>query len=159
MVSVNVRNFLFISTLLVALAGFSSCKFTAPTVTGLKGVSVVPSDSGKIALDLELRIRNPNTFGFRLKKIESEISMDGKVIGYGKGREKLRIRKLSEDYHKVRIETNLNTLQLASSSLFSLFSSGKTELGVKGQGKATVFIFSRKFSFEQSENFDFRKMF
>lgn len=157
MVSVTARNSLFISLLFVV--GFSSCKFTAPTVTGIRGMSVVPSDSGKITLDLELRIKNPNNFGFRLKKIESEISMDGKMVGYGKGREKLRIRKLSEDYHRVRIETNVNTLQLASSSLFSLFSSGKTELGVKGKGKATVFIFSRKFSFEQSENFDFRKMF
>ncbi len=121
-----------------------------PSVGGLRGVQFVQSPSGDIGLEAELQIKNPNNFGFSIKKPVVHVELNKKPLGEAKGSKKIRIKKRSEDFHKVVFYAKSSAWQNIFHDLPSLLT-GSGNIRVYGSAKTCVFLFCKKFSFDQSE--------
>lgn len=135
---------------LVSLVLLSSCKFSMPSVGGLKGMQFVQSPAGDIGLEAEIQIKNPNNFGFSLKKPVVQVELNKKPLGEAKGSKKIHIKKHSEDFHKVAFYAKSSSWQTILQDFSSLLT-GSGNIRVYGSAKACVFLFCKKFSFDQSE--------
>lgn len=145
-----VKKFLAGKIFLLSIVFLSSCKFSMPTVGGLKGVQFVQSPAGEIGLEAEIQIKNPNNFGFCLKKPVVQVELNKKSLGEAKGSKKIRIKKRSEDFHKVAFYAKSSAWQTILQDFPSILT-GSGNIRIHGSAQACVFLFCKKFSFDQSE--------
>ncbi|MCX7743242.1 MAG: LEA type 2 family protein [Flavobacteriales bacterium] len=145
-----VRKIILSNVFLLLLVFVSSCKFAMPSVGGLRGVQFVQSPSGDIGIEAEIQIKNPNSFGFSIKRPLVQVELNKKLLGEAKGSKKIRIKRYSDDFHKLAFYAKTSAWQTILQDLPSLLT-GSGNIRVYGSAKACVFLFCKKFSFDQSE--------
>ena len=144
------RNSIIGIVYLVSVFFLESCRFSMPSVGELRGVKFVQSSGGEIGLEAEIRIKNPNKFGFSLKKPKVQVDLNNWSLGEARGSRKIRVKKNSDDFHKVAFYAQTAAWQTGLMDLPSLLL-GTGNIRIHGSAKACVFIFCKKFSFDQSE--------
>lgn len=151
----NLSIFLKLPVLLVFLA-LVSCKVGMPTLGGVRGVNFVSGKNGQIGIEAEIQVNNPNSFGIRIKKLKAEVFIDNSPMGNITGGKKIKIKPLSNDYHKVSLNTDIGQLLTSTPTLINMFTGGKSNFRIKGGGVAGVFIFRKKFSFDHQDRIDLK---
>ncbi len=120
------------------------------SVGDIRGVQFVQSPGGKMGLEAEIQIKNPNNFGFSLKKPKASVELNNKPLGEVVGSKKIRVKKNSVDFHKVAFYAQTSAWQTVLIDLPALLV-GSGNIRICGSAKACVFIFCKKFSFDQTE--------
>lgn len=144
------RNFIIGILFLVFSLPLVSCKISMPTVGDIRGVQFVQTPGGQIGLEAEIQIKNPNKFGFSLKKPMANVELNNKSLGDVMGSKKIRVKKNSEDFHKVAFYAKTSAWQTVLTDFPALLV-GSGNIRIRGSAKACVFIFCKKLSFDQSE--------
>lgn len=144
------RNLIFSTVLPVFCLHLLSCKISMPSVGDIRGVRFVQSPAGDVGLEAEIEIKNPNKFGFSLKKPQAQVELNNKPLGEVKGSKKIRVKKNSKDFHKVTFYAKTSAWQTVLTDLSTLLM-GSANIRIHGSAKACVFIFCKKFSYDQSE--------
>jgi LEA14-like dessication related protein len=141
--------------LLIASAG---CKVKAPMLTEVKSVNFKNTESGKVGLVLDLKIKNPNAFALKVKNLNFEVYLNDKVLGKAYSDKKIKINKNSDGYHSIYLETDIDQLKGLMGSLGSLFSQ-KTEFGLKGKVKCSAGIIPKRFKVDVKTKVNLKDLF
>lgn len=78
------------------------------------------------------------------------MELNNKPLGEVIGSKKIRVKKNSKDFHKITFYTQKSTWKTVLAELPTLLM-GSANIRIYGSAKAGVFIFCKKFSFDQSE--------
>jgi len=136
--------------LIICLLSWTGCKIAAPTFDGLRNARMVTGSKGELGVEAELKITNPNKFGFSLKKINAEVWLSNAHLGRVWLYKKIKIKRQSSDFHRIRLLTDGTTAGTILNQITSIFS-GSPTLQIKGNAVAQVCIFRKKFAFDQAE--------
>lgn len=154
MLSITHGNVLLIGLFALVL-GLSSCKISPPVVDGLRVTKFGTSPEGNVALQVEVRIQNASSVGIWVRKLRTDIFMGGQSVGSAYTKDRLKIKANSNEFYSLNLETNINWLQFITTHAMSLLGGNKQIVfDFKGQGKAGVCVYGKKFSFEHSEAVD-----
>jgi len=125
---------------------FSSCKeFEEIKVIDVDSFHVNKLTPEGIEAEINLKIKNPNTYGFSIYPSEFEISFSGIRLGKAKLHKRLHIAANSEKVYTFNLKSKISDLNpLDMIRLLNLDNIGKTE--VKGELKAGKFYFKKKFN-------------
>lgn len=127
-----------------------------PEMRGGESFKVLEKNEGTIKCIATAKVYNENWFGVKVKPSNLEVYADGDIIGTIRLDKKVKLKRKSE----TTLEAPL-TLTLAEGSvgnLMNLAFKGDVEVKMKGKVKAGIFIFSKKFDFEQSKTMNARSL-
>lgn len=142
----------FIFILLLFAIVLSSCKIGVPTVSDVRNVQFVTGKKGELGIEGEIKVNNPNSFGISIKGLKMDVFMNNQPMGRATGGKKIRIKALSDDYHKLYLKTDSKQLTNLGVNVLGLFTGQMSDLKIKGGGKGCVFCFlCKKFEIEHQE--------
>ncbi len=137
---------------ILAMAFFmSSCTFTEPTIGNFNFKSMSPKEDGNFRIEVEVKVDNPNNYNIWLKKGKFDILMGNQKMGTVHTVGKVVLKKQKNDYYIIKAETKLNPDGALLGMLTGLTSGGNKPVTLKGDIRAGVFIFSKKFDIEFSD--------
>lgn len=132
--------------ILLTLSLFWACKVGVPRPTGL---SLSPGSTSMARLNIKLK--NPNFFGLRVKQLKVAVQVNGKEIAQVQGDKVIKIRRNSEETYPIDLSLNPQQLLGNGSALLQLLSGRPPDIRIVGGGKVRYFlIFGKRFSVDQS---------
>jgi len=125
---------------------FSSCKeFEEIKVIDIDSFHVNKLTPEGIEAEINLKIKNPNTYGFSIYPSEFEISFSGIRLGKAKLHKRVHIAANNEKVYTFNLKSKISDLNpLDMIRLLNSDNLGKTE--VKGELKVGKFYFKKKFN-------------
>jgi hypothetical protein len=139
--------YIFLAALVAALTfGAVSCRdIKNLEFTGLKGFTVEHIASDGIKGEVHVGIRNPNGFGFRIKKSVFDVSYAGVSLGQAKLAKAVRIRGNEERTYGFSLESDFREKNLTDVMKLLGGASRREALEVKGDLRAGTLFITRKF--------------
>lgn len=146
-----------ILSLLISL--FSSCgnqqNITISKIAGAKVISV--SQKG-IELELSVKIKNPNSFGFTIYPSDFSIKINNSDVGKAQLKDKVRVKSHSEEEHKLIVKSEFSDLFSGGlSSLMVLIQKKSLDVSLKGELKAGTLFYKKTFPVDLKENISLTK--
>ena len=91
---------------------FSSCKIQPVTATGVQDVKLGNVDplKGTVAVDLGLKINNPNNFAVTLYGLELDVTLANIYLGKVTITDKVKIEKKTEAVYRVKVNGTLTDI-------------------------------------------------
>jgi len=101
-------------------------------------------------------VNNPNPYPIKIKKIDADVYVNNKKAGKALLLKKIMISSNSHEFIEAEIETKIqggsfNLLPLLLKSAIS----GKTEIRLVGDMKASSYLYGKKISFDITESAQF----
>ncbi|HWZ21648.1 MAG TPA: LEA type 2 family protein [Cytophagaceae bacterium] len=134
--------FLIVSLLLSLTSCFSYKELELGDVSDVKVNKVA---NGGIEIQAGIRIKNPNNYKIKVKKIDADLFVNGQKVGKMNLSKKVILPRKSDQVQSFVVNTQLSNL---IASMPSLLFGGDINLQMKGYIKGKVFIFSKKFPIE-----------
>lgn len=132
--------------ILLTFSFFWACKVGVPRPTGL---SLSPGASSMARLNIKLK--NPNFFGLRVKQLKVAVQVNGKEIAQIQGDKVIKIRRNSEETYPLDLSLTPKQLLGNAPALLQLLSGRPPDIRIVGGGKVRYFlIFGKRFSVDQS---------
>lgn len=147
---------LFLSILLIA-AGCNNMEDVK--VKEVKGVRLKDFNEKLVTVDVDLVISNPNPIPFHVNTADLEISINGNKLGKTTLSKGFNIPASSEESHSVTLSAE--TGEALKEQLPGLMLSALTqqfEVGIEGNIKGGVFIFTRNIPVNHTEKVDMKKL-
>ena len=144
--------------LLILLSFFiSSCKdLKEITVTSIDRFFINKINIEGIDADLNLKIKNMNSFGFYIYPSEFDIIYNGMHLGKAKLNKRVHIDGNTESVYSFNLKSNLGDLNIFDVlQLFNTENIGKIE--IKGDLNAGKFFFKKKFDVNFSDKVELFK--
>ncbi len=144
---------------IVACFLLASCSTTRlPYIKGIDDVKVEKFTADSLQMNVALRINNPGTWGFRVRKINMDLTLNGKPIGSINGR--LPIKRISkgERAYDVKVSTGSGAVMKALPDLLGVLSGKKLDLKLQGEMRVRWFIFSKRIKFDSIKDLKLPKM-
>lgn len=134
---------------------FFSCKsIKEPEYTGIKGFKVNKIDLKGIDANIELGVKNPNSFGFSVYKSSFNVSLGGKTIGKAKSIKRVFIKPNEEKSYTFHLKGSFEGMQLAE--VMQIVSGGlKGNINLTGKIKVGKFLIRKGFPVNLNERFKF----
>ncbi len=146
---------LIYSGIFCLLTTMSGCFSTLPVEIRKIDQLAVSSAGNQADVSFNIMLHNPNNWGFRIVKIQTELSIDQKKLGTVTLPDNLRIRKNADVALPIHIGTTTQELlTILPGSLAALFGSSSMESVVKGNITFGKFIFRKKYPFELKQKID-----
>jgi LEA14-like dessication related protein len=147
------------TALVLLLMLFSSCGSIEPlSVTKIEDVKLHSFNKGSAALEVTMRVKNPNSYRFKLVDNNLEIFMNKSELGSAKIKEKIVIPKKSEESYTFLIETQFSRLAVAGiPMLISMVQTKQVELKLVGNVKVRSWGISKRFPVEIVEKVNLSK--
>jgi LEA14-like dessication related protein len=137
---------LFLS--LISCAEFKPCTFN-----GIESAKVISVSSTNIELELNVKIKNPNNFGFSIYPSDFDVKLGNKDLGKASLSKKVRIKANSEIIHTFIIHSDLSKVMAGGmSSLISLAKSKNAIVAVHGELKTGNLFYKKRFPVDLKEN-------
>jgi LEA14-like dessication related protein len=148
-------------TLVIATLLTSCSMGRLPVVKGIDDVKVANIGADSVHLDVVLKINNPGTWGFRVRRIDMNVMLNDKAVGVVKGKMPFKFISEGERPYNVTIAaSNASVVAAIPDLLGSLMGNGKpTKLHIVGTIKTRWFIFGKKIKFDSSKDFKMPKLF
>ncbi len=122
----------------------ASCKVGVPTPTGIQWGGLGKSRTGSPTLELKVGIRNPNPVGLKVVRLESDVLLNGSVVGRIQTPTGMRIRANSTEVYPISVAAQLQGIPGGLAG----FLTGNLQFQVKGTGKVRYLVFfGKKFDF------------
>jgi LEA14-like dessication related protein len=151
---------LFILTLVIATLLTSCSMGRLPVVKGIEDVKVGKISVDSVHMDVVLKINNPGTWGFRVKRIDMNVMLNDKAVGVVKG--KMPFKLISEGERPYNITISASSMAVVNALpdlLGSFLGNGKqTNLHIVGTIKTRWFIFGKKIKFDSNKDFKMPKL-
>ena len=125
----------------------------------VNSVQVNELNKGSLVFVFNVRLENQNLNSIKIKCADLKLYIGGTEAGNALLMDKVVMRKKSEKDYDIRIETDTKqiTKALANSALNILINKS-VPVKVKGEIKAKVFIFGKKFPVEFKDNVDLKHL-
>ena len=144
---------IILSLVFTSLLVFQSCKDVKELqVSGISGFKLNKISTEAIDADVNVKIKNPNTSGFKIGKSEFVVSYEGIKIGTAKLLKKVKIKGNAETAYTFKLETvfkNNVSLDNVLALLEGFTRKGKVE--IKGDLNVSKFLVKKKFPITFSE--------
>ena len=134
----------------------ASCSYEEVEVTEVKELEFTEFKNNSIKLKGLVKVNNPNTYPVKIKAVDAEIFVNGSRTGKVKLVNTIKIPSHFNDFVDIEIDTNieggsLNILPIALGAALSK----QLEVRVRGDMKASTFIFGRKIEFDYTDTAKF----
>jgi LEA14-like dessication related protein len=127
-------------------------------VTQIGGLKIVKLTDKGVELEIGMKIKNPNTYGFTLFPSEFEIYLSGTDLGKARLTKKENIAPNSEEMHYFHVASTFDKLAgTGVPGLLMLFGSKQAEIEIKGNLKAGRFLFRRKIPVDRKQKVNMDK--
>ena len=143
----------------VAIVGMNSCAIQEVSVGTPKDVKVNNLSLSGISISGKIPIDNPNSFGFNIKGIKLDVSVNDIPIGCLNKRERIHINPKSNNAYQINYDASFKDIVKDPIALKNAFPKGSTTLKLSGYVKVSKFIVSKKIKLEHQENLSRFKFF
>jgi LEA14-like dessication related protein len=146
------------SVLLILISFFiSSCRdLKEATVTGVDRFFINKINTEGIDADLNLKIKNTNSFGFSIYPSEFDIIYSGMHLGKAKLNKRVHIDGNTERVYSFNLKSNLGDLNLFE-VMQLLNAENRGKIDIKGDLKAGKFFLKKKFGVNYSDKVELFK--
>jgi LEA14-like dessication related protein len=143
----------------VAIVGMNSCAIQEVSVGTPKDVKVNNLSLSGISISGKIPVDNPNSFGFNIKGIKLDVSVNDIPIGCLNKRERIHINPKSNNAYQINYDASFKDIVKDPIALKNAFTKGSTTLKLSGYVKVSKFIVSKKIKVEHQENLSRFKFF
>ena len=143
----------------VAIFGMNSCAIQEVSVGTPKDVKVNNLSLSGISISGKIPVDNPNSFGFNIKGIKLDVSVNDIPIGCLNKRERIHINPKSNNAYQINYDASFKDIVKDPIALKNAFTKGSTTLKLSGYVKVSKFIVSKKIKVEHQENLSRFKFF
>lgn len=143
------RNLSFIFALALL---FTSCKlfsFDNPEMRGKEEIKISKINGKSIEFTAAATVYNPNWYGVKVKPSELELYVEGDYMGTVQLNRKVKLKRKKENDLEATFTATLEDGVLMKAMKFAAKKEIKVRL--KGKIKGGVFIFSKKFDFDETK--------
>jgi LEA14-like dessication related protein len=137
---------------LLFISLLSSCvSYKEIEYRSIEGVGIEKLDGENVHIAINVKVFNPNSYTIKVKDADLKAAFNGKDLGEVKLMNTIKLDANSETVQKVVCQVSgKKILSLVPMALLS----GRSKLTLKGDLKAKVFLFSKKFPVDITENID-----
>ena len=119
-------------------------------MTGVESFHVNKLSIENIEADINLKIKNPNTFGFSIYRSEFDLTFMGIKLGKAKLHKRLHISRNTEKVYTFKLKSSLSDLNMMDAmNLLSSDKAGRIE--IKGDLKVGKCFITRKLPISYSD--------
>ena len=135
-----------------------SCKPIQPiSISGVNDVKVEEVSLTRIKLNVGMKIKNPNAFGFKIYPSTINFKVNGIDMGPGRITKRTRVKANSEDIRTFYIEADLSKSGIAMNKIIELAKSRSVNIEAKGDIKAGRFFYRKKFPIDVKQRINLGK--
>jgi LEA14-like dessication related protein len=130
---------------LLALSLFSCLQYKEVQIIKVTDVGIKDVSTKAIEIEVSMQIKNPNKYDISIVDSDLTLFLKGKKLGTANIKEKIKLKKKSNEIHRFVIQSNLK--DIASGVLpiiMGLMTKDSIELEVKGDIKAKAKGISKK---------------
>jgi len=139
---------------------FASCSVARlPVVKGIEDVKVKSFNKDSVFLDVGIRINNPGAWGYRLKRVDVDITMNGRPVGAIHGKLPFKLISKGDRTYSLVAGVGTSALTNAIPDLLGMFTGKQVKLQMKGSIKMRWFIFGKTIQFDSGKDFKMPKLF
>ena len=126
-----------IACALMALVG--ACAPLKPlSISNIESVKLLNIKEGLVTIEAQIRIQNPNAYGFSVGASDMDLMLNNSFVGKAKVKDKIRISRMSDKTYTFRVEASM--AQLFLNGLMNMASlKGKSKVRLKGDLKVSKF--------------------
>jgi len=141
---------------ILAVGLLCSCTYENVEVSGVKQIKISEINGESLKITGEVKVNNPNSYPIKVKAIDADVFVNNKKAGKARLLKKIKIPSNSHDFIEAEIETkfqggSLNLLPLLLKSAIS----GKSEIRLVGDMKASSYLYGKKIPFDITETAQF----
>jgi hypothetical protein len=141
--------------LLFLLVSFTSCLSVKPLEFKKAENVTLTGTAADPQISFNITGRNPNNWSFKLKELQTIVTIDGQTFVNMQSDSVIRLKKDADFSIPASVKAPQGDLMKILSSGLSMFLSGnQIPLEIKGDFVLKKFLFRRKFSFEFNEKID-----
>lgn len=144
---------------LMAIIGMNSCNIQEVSVGTPKDVKVNNLSLSGISIVGKIPINNPNTFGFNVKGVKLNVSVNDIPIGCLNKKERIHISPKSNNAYQINYDASFKDIVKDPVALTNALTRGSATLKLSGYVKVSKFIVSKKIKVEHTENLSRFKFF
>jgi len=118
---------------------------------GVQNIGLEGRSGGNITVRIDMKVNNPNNYNIKIKKSSLDVFVNGSKIGKTKIKNDITLKKNRQDVYSLYLA--LNEKELKGSVLSSIGSllRGSMKVRIKGNIKAKVYGFGKKFPIDVEE--------
>ena len=122
-------------------------------IVKIDNVGVKEVSTKSIDIEVAMQIKNPNKYDISIVGSDLTIFLKGKKMGTANIKEKIKLKKKSNDIHRFTIQSNLKDIASgALPILMGLITKNSIDLKVEGHIKAKAKGISKKIPIDFTEN-------
>ena len=152
-----------ISILLLVLSmiivGMNSCSIQEVSVGTPRDMKVNNLSLSGISISGKIPIDNPNKFGFNVKGVKLNVTVNDIPIGCFNKKEKIHIKPKSNNAYSINYDVSFKDIVKDPITLTNAFAKGNVNLKLSGYVKVSKFIVSKKIKVDYQENLSRFKFF
>ena len=141
------------------VAAMSSCAIQEVNVGTPKDVKVQNLSLSGISISGKIPIDNPNSFGFNVKGVKLDVSVNGIPVGCINKKEKIHINPKSNNAYSLNYDASFKDIVKDPVALKNALTKGSVSVKLSGYVKVSKFIVSKKIKVEHQENINKFKFF
>ena len=143
----------------IIIIGMSSCSIQEISVGKPKDVKVDNLSFSGISLSGKIPIDNPNNFGFNVKRVKLDISVNGIPVGCLNKKEKIHVKPNSKNSYTINYDASFKEIVKDPVALKNALTKGSASIKLTGYVQVSKFIVSKKIKVEHTENISKFKFF
>ena len=149
------KRFFFLS--IIALLGVS-CNMQPIEIGKVESTKIISLNQKGIEVELGVKIKNPNGFGFKIYESDLNVTVNGTPMGKAELKNNVKIKANSDEVHLFTIKSNFsNLLSGGLGALFTLSQSKSLDVAVKGEIKAGNFFMKKKYPVDLKQTISMNK--
>ncbi|MBO7651258.1 MAG: LEA type 2 family protein [Bacteroidales bacterium] len=143
----------------IAVLGMNSCAIQELSVGTPRDIKLNSLSLSGISISGKIPIDNPNNFGFNVKGVKLDVSVNDINIGCLNKKERIHIKPRSNNAYQINYDTSFKDIVKDPIALTNAFTRGSATLKLSGYVKVSKFIVSKKIKVEHKENLSRFKFF
>jgi LEA14-like dessication related protein len=130
----------------------ASCKVKEVEIGKIKDYRLVNIGENKADIEVSLPVKNNNSWGFTVSKVNLKLFLDDKEIGKVVEKDKVKILPRSSQIYPIILELSIDKTIGTIPTVIASTLKNRTGIKIKGYVKVRKFIICKKFYVEEQEN-------
>lgn len=142
----------------VVIFVFAGCKDVKPVDIGeIQGVKLKSIGTDGVSLEIQLPIKNPNDFAFKVKKINLQAEVNGYNLGKITHINKIEVLANSNQVYSLLLDVKFKETFKETMSLIQSFGTKNANVKLVGFIKVSAFMISKKIKIDQDKKVNLSK--
>lgn len=131
---------------------FSGCKVAPVYISKIEGSKIIKLDKTGVKAEIYIRIKNPNSFGFKILKTSFDCELNDIPVGKAYLKKKIRVKANSDNVHTFIVESDFTKLGMKElAAILSIATAKSVKVHVKGNVKIGKFWLRKEFPIDVTE--------